>query len=155
MREILREMPRQFKMCAYVSLALLIVVILVVGFVKDWAFAGECAIVGGFSVAILCAYVVWTASVIVREKSHMQSDDREIAEEAGTRTVRKIQIGSFVKTFILAVFLIICVVLFHINAIAAIIGVSVSIVPMIAVPLFVKPEPEETDPEDSEVENNV
>ncbi len=152
MQKLIKEIPRTFKACIITALILYIIVIIGCGLGQNWPFAGECALVGGFSIAILCAYVVWTASVIVREKSHMLSDDKEIAEEAATRTGRKIQMASLLRTFILAIFLVICVAVFHINVIAAIIGVSITVVSMAVVPLFVKTEPATETPENSEVE---
>lgn len=155
MRKLIQEIPRTFKVCLIVSAILAVIAPITAGFVRDWAFAGQCATVGGFSVAILCLYVVWVAAVTMREKSRMCSQDREIAEEAGCKVVRLIQIGSILRTFCLAIFLILCIVLFRIDGIAAIIGVSVTIVPMAVVPIFVKPEPDPQIPETSEVENNV
>lgn len=154
MHKLIQEIPKTFKACLITSAALLIIAPVASGFVRDWGFAGQCAVVGGFSVAILCLYVVWTVSVIVREKSHMCSKDKDIAEDAGSRAARTIQIGSLVKTFCLAIFLILSVVVFHIDGLAAIIGVSITVIPMAVVPLFVKPEPDQENPEISEVADN-
>lgn len=146
------NVSRQLRAVVLLSAILVPVSSAAAGFLKDWSFGGQCAIAGSFCVAILYVYVVWTGRVIAREKTRMESDNHEIAEEAGRRAATSIQIGSLVKSFCFAVFLILAVVVFDMDVFAALIGFSLTVVSTIAGALFVKTEPAEESSEHSEVE---
>ena len=137
MSGFLSQVPPVFKASAATSACLVTVAAMVAGYVKDCVFGLQTAIAGGFSVALLCAYVVWVSAVMARAKAHVQADKGgEYAASVGA----KIQVASLVKLFVLASVLVILIVVFHFDVIAAIIGVSGIYLPLAIVPLFVKPD---------------
>ena len=132
-----KKIPRTFRACIIVSLGLMLAVCAVVAVLADPGFAVQTAILSVFSFALLCAYVVWASSVSmhVKMQAEQNGDIKEIASGAAT----KIQVGSLVKTLILAAFLVVMVAVFRFNPYAALIGVSIIYIPLYTVPLFVKP----------------
>lgn len=120
-----------------VSCALVCLSSLIGGFVKNPLFGVQTAIIGGFSVALLCAYVVWIGSVTAQVKSQGQGED---AKNAANAAVMKIQVASLVKLLLLSAFIVVAVVLFHFHVVAAIVGVVGIYAPLTIVPLFVKSE---------------
>ena len=120
-----------------VSCALVCLSAVIGGFVKNPLFGFQTAIIGGFSVALLCAYVVWIGGVTAQIKSREQGDD---AQNAASAAVMKIQLASLVKLLLLSAFIVVAVVVFHFHVVAAFVGVAGIYAPLAIVPLFVKSE---------------
>ena len=71
MKKIWLQIPLVFRACILVSVGVLIVGAGIAGCVKDAWFGVQTAVVGGFSVALLCAHVVWTSTLIERHKGEL------------------------------------------------------------------------------------
>ena len=136
--------PKVFRISVICALVLEILASFVCGIIKDVGFGVQTAFIGGFSVALLCVYVVWVGSVVVRTKTMVESaTTKEEKDSAASGQAMKIQLGSLLKLLVLSLFLVICIVVFKMDVIAAIVGVSIIYVPQYVVPLFVKSEPED------------
>lgn len=131
------QIPRVFRISVIVSCALVCLSAIVGGVIKNPIFGVQTAIIGGFSVALLCAYVVWIGGVTAQVKSQEQGED---AKNAASAAVVKIQVASLVKLLLLSAFIVVAVVLFHFHVVAAIVGVAGIYAPLAIVPLFVKSE---------------
>ena len=147
MREFWNKIPKTFQVCVIVSLILVFTVFGVVSWIFDSTFALQTAIISIFSFALLCVYVVWASRVSMHVK--MQAEQNGDMKELASNAALKIQVGSLVKTLILAAFLVISIIVFKFTPVAALIGVSVMYIPLYTVPLFVKPA---LDNEDSEAD---
>lgn len=147
MREFWNKIPKTFQVCVIVSLILVFAVFAVVSWFFDPTFALQTAIISVFSFALLCVYVVWASRVSMHVK--MQAEQNGDMKELASNAALKIQVGSLVKTLILAAFLVISIIVFKFTPVAALIGVSVMYIPLYTVPLFVKPA---LDNEDSEAD---
>ena len=147
MREFWNKIPKTFQVCVIVSLVLVFAVYLVVSLIFDSTFAIQTAIISIFSFALLCVYVVWASRVSMHVK--MQAEQNGDMKDVATSAALKIQVGSTVKTLILAAFLVVLILVFKFDPFAALIGVSVMYIPLYTVPLFVKPA---LDNEDSEAD---
>ena len=135
MKKIWLQIPLVFRACILVSVGVLIVGAGIAGCVKDAWFGVQTAVVGGFSVALLCAHVVWTSTLIERHKGELERDK---TGDVATSIQMRIQIASLVKLFGIAAILILFVVGFHFNAWTAVIGVTATYLPIAVVPLFFK-----------------
>lgn len=133
------EIPKQLRASALTAVFLFVVVSIVASFVKNLTFGVQTAIAGGFSVILFCGYVIWTGRVMLSTKNMMQ--DAEEKKEIASNALLQIQIGSLVKFLALSVVIVVLVIAFDFDVIAAIIGVSVIYAPLAIVPMFVKPEP--------------
>ena len=133
MMNVWKAIPKIFRVSLFASLILVSVLSVVAGFVENPRFGVETAITGGFSVALLCVYVVCVGRVMVRVKDAMKDGPDETA---ATSAVSRILVLSFVKLILLAVVLILCVAVFKFDVIAAIIGVSGVYPPLIIVSLI-------------------
>ena len=144
MMQIWKEIPKAFRVSLIVSAILVAVISVVAGFIKDPGFGTETAITGGFSVALLCVYVVCVGRIMARVKNAMADGPDE---SAASSAVSRILVLSFVKLILLAVGLIVFVAVFNFDVIAAILGVSGVYPPLILVSLILhtlSPEPDET-----------
>lgn len=136
------DIPKVFRVNVICALILEVLASFVGGMLKNVAFGFETAIIGGFSVALLCVYVVWVGRMVVRTKAMVESaaTDEE-KDSAASGQAMKIQVGSLLKLLVLSAFLVICIVVFKMDVIAALVGVSIVYVPQYVVPFFVKSEP--------------
>ena len=139
--QLWEEIPKTFRVVVIVTIILLIPVSLAVGYWQNPLMGIQTAITGFFSVTLFGSYVVWSGRVMLSAKNMMQ-DSKDKAEIASNAAMR-IQIGSMVKFLVLSAVLILLIVAFDFDVIAAIIGVSVIYVPIAVVPLFFKSEPAE------------
>lgn len=145
------EIPKVFRLSMICAICLEIVLSLGAGIVKNAWFGVQTAIMGGFSVALLCVYVVWVGRLMGHTKAQIESAETDKDKEnVATGMANRIQIASLLKMFVLAGFIIFCVLVFRVDIIAAILGVSVIYVPLFVVPLFVKSEPAEAVTQDSQ-----
>ncbi len=138
-----KKIPKTFQACIIASLILVIAACTVAEMIFDPIFTLQTAIISIFSFALLCAYVVWASriSMHVKMQAEKNGDMKELASSAAV----KIQLGSLVKTLIIAAFLVTMIMVFKFDVKAALIGVSVIYIPLYTVPLFVKPASEEDD----------
>ncbi|MBO4351611.1 MAG: hypothetical protein J6A01_11800 [Proteobacteria bacterium] len=83
----------------------------------------------------------------------MQAEQNGDIKEVATNAALKIQVGSTVKTLILAAFLVVLILVFKFDPFAALIGVSVMYIPLYTVPLFVKPASDDDNPDADPKEN--
>lgn len=154
MREFWNKIPRVFRACVIVSLIIAIAACLVGWMIFDPTFALQTAIISNFSFALLCVYVVWASRISMHVK--MQAEQNGDMKEVATNAALKIQVGSIIKTLILAAFLVVLIIVFKFSPIAALIGVSVMYIPLYTVPLFIKPasdnNPDASPKENTEVE---
>ena len=146
------KIPKTFRVCIIVSLILVIAVFGVVYALFDSTFAVQTANISIFSFALLCVYVVWASRVSMQVK--MQAERKGDIKEAASNSALMLQIGSLVKTLILAAFLVFVIVVLKFSPIAALIGVSVIYIPLYTVPLFVKPVSEDENP-DADLQKNT
>ena len=139
MKSLWLQIPRTLRVSLIVSFFLLIASIIASGFVKNFTFGLQTGICGGFSVALLCAYVVWTSRVLASARTEMATSEKK--EAVATSAATKLQLGSLVKFLVLSAILIVLVAVFKLSPVAAIIGVSDIYLPLAIVPLFVKSAP--------------
>lgn len=136
MQKFWSEIPKTFRITICVAVALVLVATLGSFAWKNAAFAAQVAITGGFSIALLAAYVIWVRGVRVTADRKIRESGQD--EDVASAAVLRIQVASFLKLVVLAAFLIVLVAVFHFDVISSFIGVTVIYLPMIFVPLFVK-----------------
>ena len=148
------KIPQPFRAILITAMALLVVTSVVCFIVQGTNFGIETAVTGAFSVALLYVYVVWYTRVMMCADAQIKGAEEEKAQEIAQNSAVKLQIGSLVRFLILSAFLIISIVVFHFDVIAAMIGVTVMFLPLSIVPLFVKSSPSEPAHAGTETENS-
>lgn len=102
---------------------------------KTPVFGLQTLITGGFSVALLGVYVVWVSIAMAQAESEFQKNpDSDAASSANI----KIQLASLLRLILLASILVLCILVFKFDVIAAILGVSGVYIPLFIVPFFYK-----------------
>lgn len=135
------KIPQPFRAILIAAIILLVATSAVCFVTQGERFGTETAVTGAFSVALLYVYVVWYSRVMMCADAQTKDADEGKIQEIAQQSAIRLQIGSLVRLFALSAFLIIAIVVFHFDVIAAIIGVTVMFLPLFIVPLFVKPSP--------------
>ena len=146
--EIWRNIPKGFRVALLASVGLVILASIVAGIIIGVRFGVESAITGGFSVALLCVYVVQYGRILagVREASKDGPN-----EAAATTAASRLMVLSLVRLLLFAAALIVCVVVFKFDVRAAIVGVTGVYLPLLVLPrLFPDGEGEASEGVDAE-----
>ncbi|MBO5753097.1 MAG: hypothetical protein J6S69_05300 [Proteobacteria bacterium] len=151
LKKIWSEIPKMFRVQAIVAFCLLFGLSMGAGILKNAEFGGQTALMGGFSVALLCVYVVWVGRLMGRIKTQIEKAETDKdKEELATGAANKIHIASFIKLLALSGFVVFCVLVFKADILAAILGLSVNYLALLIVSLFVKSEPADAVENDSQ-----
>lgn len=133
LKRCLHSVPRPLRGALVVSTALVAISAILAMILGNFRLGIETAITGGFSVALLCVYVVYYGNIMAGVEDAVKKNPKDDAPSAA---VSKIMLLSFARLIVFAALLCVCVAVFDFSIYAAVIGVSAVYLPMLLAPLF-------------------